>query len=133
MDTNVLVAALRSKRGAAHRLLSLLPDVRWKLNLSVPIFLEYEQVLKRQPLELDHEEIDAYLNALSMLANHHEVFFLWRPRLRDPNDEFILELAVASRSEVIVTYNIRDFDGASEFGIEAITPREFLKRLGETT
>ena len=131
LDTNVLVAALRSRRGASHRLISLLPDQRWQLNLSVPVLLEYEEALKRQPLALSHEELDAFLNALCLLANHHEVFFLWRPKLRDPDDDLILELAVTSGSHSIVTWNTRDFEGASEFGIEVLTPAGFLKRLGE--
>jgi putative PIN family toxin of toxin-antitoxin system len=133
LDTNVLVAALRSRRGASYRLISLLPDQRWQLNPSVPLVLEYEEALKRQPLALSQDELDAFLNSLCLLAKLHQVFFLWRPKLRNPDDDLILELAVTSGSHFIVTWNTRDFEGASEFGIEILTPAAFLKRLGEQT
>lgn len=133
IDTNVLVAALRSKRGASFRLLTLLGDERWQTNLSVPLFFEYEDVLKRRDinLTLSSEEVDDVLDFICAQASLREIFFLWRPVLPDPKDDFVLELAVESGSEFIITFNIRDFTPSKRFGIVAITPREFLQKLGE--
>ncbi len=133
VDTNVWVAALRSKRGASFRLLSLVGDARWQLSLSVPLFLEYEDVLKRSQIgvALSVDEVDAVLNYLCAQADLREIFYLWRPVLPDAKDDFILELAVESGCEYIITFNVRDFAPCSRFGITALTPREFLQKLGE--
>jgi len=133
VDTNVILAALRSRRGASHRLLSLIRDGRWQMNLSVPLFLEYEDVVKRPDsgLSLSAAEIDDILDFICAEANLREIFYLWRPVLPDPKDDFILELAVESQCDYIVTFNVRDFAGAEKFGIEVITPQEFLRKLGE--
>lgn len=134
IDTNVLLAALRSNRGASFRLLSLIGvDERWQLNLSVPLLLEYEDVLKRADagLALLPTEIDDLLDFLCARGNRREIFYLWRPVLPDPKDDFVLELAVESSCDFIITFNVRDFDGIAKFGLVAITPREFLRRLGE--
>ena len=133
VDTNVLLAALRSSRGASHRLLSLIGDGRWQMNLSVPLFLEYEDVVKRADsgLSLSAAEIDDILDFICSEANLREIFYLWRPVLPDPKDDFILELAVEGRCDFIVTYNVRDFVGAEKFGVAVTTPQEFLRKLGE--
>jgi putative PIN family toxin of toxin-antitoxin system len=133
VDTNVLFAALRSRRGASHRLLSLISDGRWQMNLSVPLFLEYEDVVKRPDsgLTLSAGEIDDILDFICAEANLREIFYLWRPVLPDPKDDCILELAVESGCDYIVTFNVRDFAGAEKFGVEVITPQEFLRKLGE--
>lgn len=133
IDTNVLLSALRSNRGASYRLLSLIGDERWQLNLSVPLLLEYEDVLKRPQagLSLTHADIDEVLNFLCTMANLWGIFYLWRPVLIDPKDDFVLELAVESRADFIITYNVKDFVGIEKFGLAAITPRDFLQRLGE--
>jgi putative PIN family toxin of toxin-antitoxin system len=133
IDTNVLLAALRSNRGASYRLLSLVGDDRWQLNLSVPLLLEYEDVLKRlnAGLNLTPADIDAILDFLCVAANLREIFYLWRPLLPDPKDDFILELAVESGSDFIITFNVKDFTGIEKFGLAAVTPRQFLQQLGE--
>ena len=133
IDTNVLLAALRSRRGASYRLLSLIGDGRWQMNLSVPMFLEYEDVVKRPDsgVGLSAVEVDDILDFICAEANLREIFYLWRPVLPDPKDDFILELAVESNCDYIVTFNVRDFAGAEKFGIEIVTPREFLRKLGE--
>ena len=131
IDTNVLIAALRSKRGASHRLLRMIGDERWQLNLSVPLFLEYEDVCKRPAanLTLSVEEIDDVLDFICAQANLREIFYLWRPALPDPKDDFLLELAVEAQCDYIITFNVRDFAGAESFGVGVITPQEFLRRL----
>ncbi len=127
LDTNVLVAALRSSRGASFSLLSQIDHPSITIHLSTPIVAEYEAVLKRNKL-LSDQAIDDVIDYLCLIAEHHEIFYLWRPTLKDPDDDFVLELSVKSRA-TIVTWNISDFGPAKRFGIEVINPREFLKKL----
>jgi putative PIN family toxin of toxin-antitoxin system len=133
LDTNVLVAGLRSKRGAAFKLLSLVGKERFDIHLSVPLVLEYEDVLLRQVHggHLSQVVMQDVLDYHCAVAHRHEVFFLWRPQLRDPGDDMVLELAVRAGCDYIVTYNISDFAGAEQFGIQIVTPAAFLKRIGE--
>ena len=129
-DTNVLVAGLRSKRGASYRLLRLFDEGRFQLNISVALALEYEDVLKRPGLlsGISEPEIDDFLNYLFFASNLRASVPQVRPSLRDPNDERILELA-AQCGATIVTHNQKDFEGAARFGIEVKTPSETLKIL----
>ena len=133
LDTNVVVSALRSTRGASFRLLSLVGvSGAFRIALSVPLVLEYEDVLKRQSrtLGLSHSDIDEVLDFMCAVGSHHEIFYLWRPVLRDPRDDFVLELAVTAGCESVVTYNEKDFGGAEKFGLRVERPSEFLKRIG---
>ena len=82
-------------------------------------------------LGLDAATIDDILDYVCHVALRREIFFLWRPFLKDPKDDLVLELAVESESEFIITYNKRDFAGIEKFGIKIITPKEFLRKLGE--
>jgi len=133
IDTNVLVAALRSRRGASHRLLKLVGDDRFELNLSVPLVLEYEdaamRLVEQGPLTAD--DIGTILDYLCVVAHHRQVFYLWRPFLSDPKDDMVLELAVAAGCEFIVTHNKRDFKGTEQFGLRVVTPQEFLREIGD--
>ncbi|HEX8452891.1 MAG TPA: putative toxin-antitoxin system toxin component, PIN family [Longimicrobium sp.] len=133
IDTNVLVAGLRSRNGVAFLLLSLVGTERCGINLSVPLVLEYEDVLLRREagIPLSASDIDAVLDFHCSVARTHEIFFLWRPYLRDPKDDMVLELAVKAGCPFIVTYNERDFAGCERFGIKALTPAAFLKKIGE--
>jgi putative PIN family toxin of toxin-antitoxin system len=128
MDTNVLWAALRSSRGASFRLLALLDQGRYTPHVSVPLVAEYESVLKRGNLALTNEQIDEVLDFFCAMACQHEVFYLWRPQLHDPDDDFILELAVTAQASV-VTWNLGDFKRADSFGITVMTPAELLAQL----
>ncbi len=124
----------RTRRGASFRLLSVLgirSDLR--VHVSVPLVLEYEQVAKRQAGELGLApgEIDDVLDYLCQIAVRHEIYYLWRPVMRDPADDMVLEAAVAGGCRAIVSYNKRDFEGAARFGIEVVTSRELLQRMGE--
>jgi putative PIN family toxin of toxin-antitoxin system len=132
LDTNVVFSALRSNQGASHKLLSLVGiSDRFQINVSVPMVLEYEDVLKRESedLGLTHQEIDDVLDYLCAVAHRHQIFFLWRTVLRDPKDEFVLELAVEAGCDLIITYNHRDFSGIERFGLRTITPRDFLRLI----
>lgn len=133
IDTNVVYAALRSKRGASYLLLSLMESDKFEINLSVPLVIEYEDVLKRkqETLTFSETKIDQFLDYLCLVGNWHEVFFLWRPILNDPGDDMILELAVRAGCRYIVTYNKRDFKGVDQFGIELATAKEFLQIINE--
>jgi putative PIN family toxin of toxin-antitoxin system len=133
IDTNVIYSALRSKRGASSKLLSLIGTGLFEIHLSVPLVLEYEDVLLRENMSLPvtQEVIADVIDSLCALGQHHEIYFLWRPYLRDPKDEFVLELAVASGCQYIITYNARDFMDVEEFGIQVKTPKEFLREIGE--
>ena len=102
IDTNVLLSALRSQFGASFRLLSLIKDSRFQINLSVALVLEYEDVSKRPEmnLSLTHQEVDDVLDFMCQNANLREIFYLWRPTLRDPKDDFVLELAVENNCDL---------------------------------
>ena len=133
VDTNVFVTALRSQFGASYKLLSLIDSNIYKLNLSVPLVLEYEEVAKRMigEITLSEKEIDDILDYVISKANHWKIFYLWRPQLKDPSDDMVLELAVTANCNYILTYNVKDFKGSDNFGIRAITPKAFLEMVGE--
>ena len=133
IDTNVFISALRSRRGASFKLLSMLGASAFEISVSVPLVLEYEALAKRhaRTLGLDARTIDDILDYVCQVARRREIFFLWQPFLKDPNDDLVLELAVESESEFIITYNRRDFAGIETFGIKVLTPKEFLQKLGE--
>lgn len=135
LDTNVLVAALRSTRGASFRLLSLVGAKRFEIALSVALVLEYEDALQRHLARspFDGEDMAELLDYLCTVAHRQEIFYLWRPVLRDPADDMVLELAVASRSACIVTFNERHFAGCETFGVRVVSPRAFLAEIGETS
>ena len=128
LDTNVVVAGLRSKRGASYKLLRLFDSGRFALKISVALALEYEDVLKRPGLlpGISEQEIDNFLNYVLLAGDLEPSFPQLRPSLRDPDDERILELAVECGA-TIVTHNRRDFEGAARFGIDVKTPSEILK------
>ena len=130
LDTNVLVAGLRSKRGTAHRLLNTLDHDEWRPNVSVALALEYEDVLKRPGIvpAFTFEEIDDFLDYIFSRSSLIPAVWRMRPALRDSNDDRILEVAVRCEA-VIVTYNLKDFKRVGEYGLEAVTPAEFLQRL----
>jgi putative PIN family toxin of toxin-antitoxin system len=132
MDTNVAVAGLRSSRGASFRLLQLIGAGDFEIALSVPLVLEYEDILKRESavLGLASKDVDTLVEYWCSVAHLQEIHFLWRPVLRDPKDDHILELAVAAGCGLIVTHNTRDFSESTTWGVEAIRPGEFLRRMG---
>jgi putative PIN family toxin of toxin-antitoxin system len=133
VDTNVVIAAQRSRRGASAWLMSLIGTGLFEIHVSVPLVLEYEEVLLRQraSLGLTHEDVIGLVDALCALAHHQEIYYLWRPYLRDAGDELVLELAVAAGCDYIVTYNKSDFAGTERFGIDVIDPKTLLERIGE--
>ena len=132
IDTNVFISALRSKKGASYRLFMDIGSGLFDINISVPLILEYEATAKRLigETKLTSDNIDDIIDYICSVAQHWKVFYLWRPFLRDPKDDMVLELAVTSRSNLIITSNKEDFRGAEDFGIKILTPKEFLKKIG---
>jgi putative PIN family toxin of toxin-antitoxin system len=133
IDTNVFVSALRSRRGASHRLFMLLGGKQFEISVSVPLILEYEAAAKRLTREfgLTHPDVEDILDYICSIADRCQIHYLWRPVLKDPKDDLVLELAVEASAKFIVTYNLRDYVGAEKFGIQVLTPKEFLKVIGE--
>ena len=128
----MLVAATRSRDGASFRLLSLLPSRQFEIALTVALYTEWQAVLTRPehlPSGANAEMAMGFLRYLASIAHLQDVHFLWRPFLRDPEDDMVLECAVASGSRYIVTHNLKDFRRAPELKVSAITPAEFLTLL----
>ena len=130
IDTNVLIAARRSSRGASARLVSLIGKGYFDLHLSTALLLEYEDVLYRLQAELSLRpaQIEAFLDALAYASRHQRISFRWGGYTRDPNDALVLELAVAAGCDYIVTYNKRDFPELDVlFDIKVVNALEFLE------
>lgn len=132
LDTNVIVAGLRSNRGSAFRLLTLVGTGVFDIHLSVPLVLEYQEVLSRQlpNLYITARDVEEFIEFHCSVARQHQIFFLWRPYLPDPKDDMVLELAVKAQCDSVITYNARDFNGIEQFGIKILTPAEFLQSIG---
>ena len=130
LDTSVLVAAWRSRTGASFEILRLVGRRRFEITVSVPLVVEYESALLRHITAKQRAaDVAALIDYLCLVARRQEVFFLWRPLLRDPNDDMVAELAVASGADAIVTHNVRDFVGVGRFGVHVLAPGQFLLRL----
>ncbi len=134
LDTDVVVAAMRSPTGASAALLEAALDGRLRLLANVALVLEYEAVCWRAEhllaAGLKAKQATAFLDALVSLVAPVESHFFWRPQLRDPSDEMVLEAAVNGQANAIVTFNHRDF-GKSPlgFGIKVLLPRDALRSL----
>ncbi len=130
IDTNVVVSALRSKNGASHEVVRRLFLGDFEAPLSLPLYLEYSDVLNRLGLvPLTAEEATCFCQDIASVAVPYSIHFLWRPFLPDPKDDLVLELAVASASKYIVTHNIGHFRPTTAFGVQAIRPSDFLLLL----
>lgn len=133
IDTNVLVAALFSSRGASYQVLTAAAEGTFAMLASPPLFLEYEEVLKRPEnqlkLAMSLSRIESTLEALAGVIEPVDVHVLWRPQLRDPDDEMVLEAAINGRATHIVTFNAKDFDAAQDFGLAVVSPQKFLERI----
>lgn len=134
LDTSVVVAGLRTRRGAGNAVLRLVAQRRVLALATPPLFLEYEDVLKRPEHQLVHglapETIDEFLAELAALIVPVEVHFQWRPQSRDPNDEMVLEAAINGRADALVTYNLKDFAEAGErFRTSVLRPADLLKKV----
>ena len=131
LDTNVILAALLSRRGAAFEILERLRRGEWRLVLSNHLLLEYEEVLKRNAAEiaLTHDEVDRLLNAICQAADCFQLPAPQPPRLPDADDEPLLRLAETSGARLITTHNLRHLRPALAHGVAVLPPREFLRIL----
>jgi putative PIN family toxin of toxin-antitoxin system len=134
IDTNILYAGLYSSTGASFQLLRLVRSGQVTPCISVTLAMEYEAVLSGhlQKLDLTKEQLAGFLGYFVSLAERVKVFYLWRPGLRDPGDDMVLETAVAAGADFIVTHNIKDFKGANRFGVQVVTPGWFIHNVGGT-
>ena len=134
IDTNILYAGLYSSTGASYQLLRLVRSGQVKPCISVTLAMEYEAVLsaRLQELDLTKEQLAGFLGHFISLSEWIKVFYLWRPGLRDPGDDMVLETSVAARVDYIVTHNIKDFTGADRFGVRVVTPGWFIHHFGGT-
>jgi predicted nucleic acid-binding protein len=132
LDSGVLEGAMRSRRGASFAILPAVGTGRFEIAVSVPVILEYEEVLMRRAGEAGRHRaaVPEIIDYLCAVGRQQPVFFLWRPRLPDPDDDMVLELAVAAGCDAIVTHNRRDFEPARQFGIRVVSPAQFLNELG---
>jgi putative PIN family toxin of toxin-antitoxin system len=136
IDTNVVVAALRSSDGGSAAVMRLVRQNEFKLLATPTLFLEYEDVLKRPEQTLAHgldtAQIDLFLAALAAICEPISVSYRWRPQLMDAGDEMVLEAAVNGRAEAIVTFNVRHFlPAASTFGIDVVRPGQLVRRQSQ--
>lgn len=134
LDTDVVVAAMRSPSGASAALLQAALDGRIQLLANVALILEYEAVCKREEhlsaAGMDIAQAGVFVDALAALAEPVDSHFIWRPQLKDPSDEMVLEAAVNGRAQAIVTFNRRDFGTVPErFGLRVLLPRDAFKKV----
>ena len=133
LDTCVVVSAFRSKVGASYRLLELFDEDRYRLVATPTLFKEDETVLSRPEQVAVHrrspQQLDETLKDMASRLLPVKVHFQWRPQLRDPDDELVLEAAINGLADALVTHNVRDFlPAANNFGIEVITPGRIIKQ-----
>jgi putative PIN family toxin of toxin-antitoxin system len=133
LDTNVLVAAARSRLGASFALVSSIPAPEFLPCLSVGLYTEWQEVLTRPEHlapGLTAEDALGFVRYLANQSHLQEIHFLWRPFLADADDDMVLELAFAAGCGHIITHNVADFRGSEQLGVAAISPRDFLTLIG---
>lgn len=136
LDTNVLVTALCNQDGASHLLIRWVLADKIILSASPALWLEYEAVVKRPEIRLRHgialENLDVVLDTLAAHVEPVHLSYLWRPQLRDPNDEMVLETALNAGADALVTFNTKDFaEAVKRFNLKLLTPSECVKFTGE--
>ena len=136
LDTDAIVAAMRSPTGASATIIRKARQGKVALLLSVPLAMEYEAVCVRPEHQLaaglSEQEVCLFVDAVIAIAEPVKIHYLWRPQLRDPSDEMVLETAVNGRANLLITFNVRDYGTApARFGIEVMTPREAVERISK--
>lgn len=134
MDTDAIVAAMRSPTGASAAIIRKARQGKVALLLSVPLAMEYEAVCVRPEHQLaaglSEHEVRIVVDAVIATAEPVKIHYLWRPQLRDPSDEMVLETAVNGRANLLITFNVRDYGTApARFGIEVMTTREAVESI----
>ena len=133
LDTNVILAAMRSRTGASHRLLLTIGHSRWQSVVTPALMYQYEDVARRpgNAPGLSPQEITNILNLIYQHSHRQLVWFSWRPLSSDPGDDAILEAAIAGGCDLVVSFNERHLRAARAFGIEVLKPADLLKLIGE--
>ena len=136
MDTDAIVAAMRSPSGASAAIIRKARQGKVTLLLSVSLAMEYEAVCVKPEHQLtaglSEQEVRIFVAAVIAIAEAVKIHYLWRPQLRDPSDEMVLETAVNGRANLLITFNVRDYGTApARFGIEVMTPREAVERINK--
>jgi putative PIN family toxin of toxin-antitoxin system len=134
LDTDVVVAAMRSPRGGSAELLRRVDEGQAAMLLTIALALEYEATCAlaehRLASGLSAAQVALYIDTLIEIAEPVKNHFRWRPQLRDPGDELVLEAAVNGRAQAIVTFNEKDLRRArTSFGIEVMRPGVALRRI----
>ena len=131
IDTNVLIAALRSSSGASYQLLMAADRGDFQMALSVPLLAEYDDVSARPDMgiTIPASAVDAIIRRIAQVAHKQQIYYLWRPIIPDPKDDMVLEVAIASGATHIVTFNRNDLRVAAQFGITVLTPADFIRLL----
>jgi len=134
LDTDVIVAAMRSPGGASAAIVRAVRQRQVTMVLSVPLAMEYEAVCRRpehrEASGLSSRQVEIFLDAVIALGEPVLTHFLWRPQVHDPNDEMVLEAAVNGRADILVTFNVRDYGtAAARFGVEVLLPRDTIARF----
>ena len=138
IDTNVILPALMSREGVSNKFMIWVFSNNIKINvISNTLVTEYEDVLLRRKNrklypQFSKEDITSFIDDVCLISHHQKINFLWRPFLKDIKDDMVLETAFNGKCDYIITYNLKDFHGVKDkFGIQIITPKEFLKKVGE--
>ena len=134
IDTSIWISALITKESNSRKIIRLALQEKLAPQMSEALFHEYESVMKRSKIQkscvLTQKEQTELFNALLSVSRWNEVYYLWRPNLNDENDNFVIELAVASGAEYVITYNLKDFETAElSFNCKIITPEKFIKEI----
>ncbi len=134
LDTNVILAAMRSQTGASHRLLLTIGHPKWLSVMTPALMYEYEDVARRpgNAPDLSSQDITDILDLIYQQSHRQMVWFSWRPLSPDPGDDAILEAAIAGGCDFVVSFNERHLRAARDFGIEVLKPAALLKLIGES-
>ena len=131
LDSNILVSGLRSSLGASNLILERAALGHFEVAVSTALLLEYDDVLMRPGLVpgYDARTIQKFLDSFCAIAREAPIYFRWRPFLRDPGDDLVLECALAAGATHIVTHDVRDIAGVSQLGVSVMTAADFLHIL----
>ena len=141
IDSDVFLSSLFSKRGASYRLIRWLVKQYGNYNTQYNVVsntqvIEFSAVFTRDKnlkrASLDKNEVESFIDGICLISFHQKINFLWRPFLKDKDDDMVLEVAFNAGANYIITHNIKDFEGVEEkFTIKVLTPKEFLIKIGE--
>ena len=136
-DTNVWLSALTSNKGASHKLINWLFTQPEHFHcVSTPFILELEDVFlrpqnqERMP-QFSSEQLKMFIDDICHISHHQSIYFLWRPQIKDPKDDMVLELVANAQADYLITFNLKDFKSATDkFNFTLCTPQQFLQRQG---